>query len=132
MTPRTLLLAIPAVLSLAAAARAETTCGMDLVTRHGDAAATPIHASTAGEKAIFFTADLDVNTDGAARSYHPMDPRGKSLALNNMGNAITRIFDADEAAVFFRDGAVVGTPLSFGPSFRMKGAATFAHAPGFG
>lgn len=70
-------------------------CGMTLIGRHGDAARTPVFASTAGEKAIFFASDLDVNTDGAARSYHPDDPRGQRLALNNMGNAITRIFDKE-------------------------------------
>lgn len=68
---------------------------MSLIARHGDPARTPVFASTSGEKAIFFASDLDVNTDGAARSYHPQDPRGRSLALNNMGNAITRIFDAE-------------------------------------
>lgn len=67
---------------------------MTLIAHHGDPARTPVFASTSGEKAIFFASDLDVNTDGAARSYHPDDPRGRSLALNNMGNAITRIFDA--------------------------------------
>jgi len=39
---------------------------------------------------IFYRTDLDVNTDGAARSYHPDDPRGNFRALNNLGNAITR------------------------------------------
>jgi hypothetical protein len=38
---------------------------------------------------------MDVNTDGAARSYHPDDPRGKTIALNNMGNALTKIYDAN-------------------------------------
>lgn len=70
-------------------------CAMTLIARHGDPARTQVFASTSGEKAIFFASDLDVNTDGAARSYHPDDPRGRSLALNNMGNAITRIFDAE-------------------------------------
>jgi hypothetical protein len=37
---------------------------------------------------------MDVNTDGAARSYHPDDPRGKTVALNNMGNALSKIYDA--------------------------------------
>jgi hypothetical protein len=70
-------------------------CDMPLSGRHIDPERTPIYASTQGEKAIFFTADLDVNTDGAARSYHPDDPRGTGgLALNNIANAITAIYDA--------------------------------------
>jgi ABC-type molybdate transport system substrate-binding protein len=36
---------------------------------------------------------MDVNTDGAPKSYHPQDPRGKSLAFNNMANAMDGIFD---------------------------------------
>lgn len=75
-------------------ADAATRCDLSPIARHGDPARTSILASTSGEKAIFFVADLDVNTDGAARSYHPADPRGQRLALNNMGNAITRIFDS--------------------------------------
>lgn len=69
-------------------------CDMAQVAAHS-ATGTKIFGSISGEKALLFTSDLDVNTDGAARSYHPDDPRGTSLALNNMGNAITRIFDAD-------------------------------------
>lgn len=30
---------------------------------------------------------MDVNTDGAVRSYHPQDPRGHTRALNNIVNA---------------------------------------------
>lgn len=74
---------------------AQSTCNMVVVVRHGDPARTEIRATQDGEKAILFTADLDVNTDGAARSYHPDDPRGRSIALNNIGNGITRIFDAE-------------------------------------
>lgn len=68
---------------------------MTRIAVHGDADRTPIFASTSREKAILFVSDLDVNTDGAARSYHLDDPRGSGLALNNMGNAITRLFDAN-------------------------------------
>ena len=78
----------------ATGAPAQTTCSLSLAATHTDPARTQIWATTAGEKALFFTADLDVNTDGAARSYHPDDPRGERIALNNMGNAITRMFDA--------------------------------------
>lgn len=62
-------------------------------TKRGDIVAL---ASTRGTTPfIFYRADLDVNTDGAARSYHPDDPRGLSFALNNMGNAITRAWNAN-------------------------------------
>lgn len=84
------LIAVLSVFPVNAAAR----CGLLLISRHGDPARTTIFASKSDGKAIFFSADLDVNTDGAARSYHPADPRGQRIALNNMGNAITRIFDA--------------------------------------
>lgn len=53
-------------------------------------------SSTRGEHpTIFYRTDMDVNTDGTSRSYHPDDPGGDSLALNNMGNAITRAWDAN-------------------------------------
>jgi hypothetical protein len=53
-----------------------------------------IRVAKTGTPSLFFEADLDVNTDGSSRSYHPHDPRGSSLALNNIANAIERIFDA--------------------------------------
>lgn len=81
-------------LSAASPVLAQASCGMARIARHADPKQTSILASTSGEKALYFASDLDVNTDGAARSYHPEDPRGQSLALNNMGNAITRIFDS--------------------------------------
>jgi hypothetical protein len=37
---------------------------------------------------ILFQTKLRVNTDGSPMSYHPQDPRGKNLALNNICNAI--------------------------------------------
>jgi hypothetical protein len=36
-----------------------------------------------------FRAPLAVNTDGAPNSYHPMDPLGERLAINNFENGIT-------------------------------------------
>lgn len=39
-------------------------------------------------KVILFQTTLRVNTDGSPMSYHPQDPRGKTLALNNVCNAI--------------------------------------------
>lgn len=68
-------------------------CDMARVATAGDG--TPIMGSSRGEPALFFRANLDVNTDGAARSYHPSDPRGRTMALNNMANAMTGIFAAD-------------------------------------
>lgn len=55
---------------------------------------TPVYAAPAGEPSLYFHGKLNVNTDGASRSYHPNDPRGKTVALNNVGNAITNIYDA--------------------------------------
>lgn len=37
---------------------------------------------------ILFQTNLHVNTDGSPLSYHPQDPRGQRLALNNVCNAI--------------------------------------------
>ena len=72
---------------------AQPACNMPDVIVFGRQPATTVYSSTKGEKAIFFTANLDINTDGAPKSYHPQDPRGGSLALNNMANAITSLRD---------------------------------------
>jgi hypothetical protein len=69
-------------------------CEMGEITRHGDAQGTRIYSAETKLAALYFKADMDVNTDGAARSYHPDDPRGETKALNNIANAITRMFDA--------------------------------------
>ena len=53
-----------------------------------------IYSAPTGLKSLYFRSHMDVNTDGAGRSYHPADPRGKSVALNNIANAITAIYDA--------------------------------------
>ena len=37
---------------------------------------------------IFFKTNLRVNTDGSPLSYHPQDPRGRTLAINNICNGI--------------------------------------------
>lgn len=70
-------------------------CAMAVLTTHVDPAKTKIYASQSGEPAVLFTAKLAVNTDGAARSYHPDDPKGERLALNNIANAISSIHAAD-------------------------------------
>lgn len=67
---------------------------MQKIATHVDAGKTGIFASPGGLPSIYYQANMDVNTDGSARSYHPGDPRGKKLAFNNMGNAISRIRDA--------------------------------------
>lgn len=71
------------------------TCAMSEIVRHGDENHTRIYASGSGLPALYYKADMDVNTDGAARSYHPDDPRAARVALNNMGNAISHIYSSD-------------------------------------
>lgn len=44
--------------------------------------------STKQKKIILFRTKLRVNTDGSPLSYHPQDPRGKSIALNIICNAV--------------------------------------------
>lgn len=87
-----------AILSVAALAAnpisAAAECGMGSPVRHIDPDRTRIYASPAGIPSIYFHADVDVNTDGSSRSYHPADPRGRNVALNNIGNAISGIWDA--------------------------------------
>lgn len=41
------------------------------------------------KKLLVFKTDVQVNTDGAPNSYHPMDVHGNSLAINSVGNAVT-------------------------------------------
>ncbi len=70
-------------------------CGAVRHVRHTDPARTQIWTTPNGVASLLFVAHLDVNTDGAARSYHPDDPRGKTLALNNIANATSSIHAAD-------------------------------------
>lgn len=56
---------------------------------------TKIYTSESGLPSIFYSSNMDVNTDGAARSYHPDDPNGKTIAYNNIANAITKAWHAD-------------------------------------
>lgn len=65
-------------------------CGMDMRFSLSD---TKVYSATSGVSSLFYKSNMDVNTDGAARSYHPDDPRGESLAYNNMGNAITKAWN---------------------------------------
>jgi len=70
------------------------TCDMARIKQHGDAQRTSIYAASTGVASLYFRADMDVNTDGSPRSYHPDDPRGERLAFNNIANGIGRIRDA--------------------------------------
>lgn len=44
--------------------------------------------SNSQKNIILFQTGLAVNTDGAPTSYHPLDPRGREKAINNVCNAI--------------------------------------------
>jgi len=86
---------LASVLLIAAASAASAQdCDMTHVATHPDPAGTRILSSETGVPALYFHADMDVNTDAAARSYHPDDPRGQTKALNSIANPISRIFDA--------------------------------------
>lgn len=52
-------------------------------------------------KALFFTAPMHVNTDGAPNSYHPDDPAGRSRALNTICNGAS-VRRPDGTVVDFR------------------------------
>ncbi|MFN7127783.1 MAG: hypothetical protein ACK4OJ_01855 [Brevundimonas sp.] len=43
-----------------------------------------------GSRPLLFVSSLKVNTDGTAISYHPQDPRARTLAINNILNAMRR------------------------------------------
>ena len=38
---------------------------------------------------VVFQTKLRVNTDGAPNSYHPLDPEGRSKAINNIANGVS-------------------------------------------
>jgi len=84
-------------------------CNLSPLARHVNPERTRIYAASQGEPTIYFRSDVDVNTDGSSRSYHPADPRGRMLALNNMGNAISGIWDAQ--------GRDIGCAPRSGPCF---------------
>lgn len=70
-------------------------CDMTEVTIFRDKMSTtrfvkrPIYRSTWNRAATFYLTRLRVNTDGAAKSYHPKDPKGQTgLAINNILNGI--------------------------------------------
>lgn len=70
-------------------------CDATKLATHTDDAKTTIWAPAHGPTSLFFFSNLDVNTDGSSRSYHPDDPNGRSKALNNIANATSSIRDAD-------------------------------------
>lgn len=79
-------IAFTAALAATAPAQSQTTtCSMDGAFTHK----TQHHGSRTvrtAEDALFFTAPLAVNTDGAPNSYHPDDPWGRSKAINTICN----------------------------------------------
>lgn len=68
-------------------------CGMTQKYTHGSTG-VKIFSSSQGVPSIFYHSKMNVNTDGAARSYHPDDPNGSRIAYNNMANAITEAWSA--------------------------------------
>jgi hypothetical protein len=89
-----LLLSIVAFLAATQPTIAEPQCSMKPGFHHIDKenSKTIIYTADAGVASLLFRSNMDVNTDGAARSYHPDDPAGKKgVALNNMGNALTGV-----------------------------------------
>lgn len=60
-------------------------------------------------RVIMFQTGLRINTDGSPMSYHPQDPRGRELALNNVCNAIAvRRVGASANLCFTRFGEAIG------------------------
>ena len=83
------------LLSLSTTAQSQAPqCDLSPFAKHGEAVGGQIRRSQSGLPAIYYQANLDVNTDGSGRSYHPDDPRGAGPAINNMGNAIATAHDA--------------------------------------
>ena len=56
-------------------------------------------ADTQGRKMILFKTGLQVNTDGAPVSYHPIDLKGDSIALNTILNAVAIYRKADSVRI---------------------------------
>lgn len=63
-------------------------CSMRRITKHMAEGGVDIWASQSGLPAIYYRANMDVNTDGSPISYHPNDPYGKGPAINNIVNAM--------------------------------------------
>lgn len=55
-------------------------------------------------KLILFQTMLQVNTDGTPISYHPFDLRGKTKAINTIGNAVAIYKDGVEGNIFLKQG----------------------------
>lgn len=47
-----------------------------------------LYENTNSKKLILFESNLNVNTDGVPKSYHPLDLRGDSLAINTILNGV--------------------------------------------
>lgn len=85
-----------------------------------------VNAFGNGAPAVYFRANMDVNTDGTSRSYHPDDPHGRALALNNVANAITSRTDKNGKPVSCspRKGACYSEYVSAFEAARDSGWAT--------
>ncbi len=55
-----------------------------------------LFANQQNKRLILFKSNLNVNTDGTPLSYHPDDLRGKTLAMNNICNAVAVRKDGSE------------------------------------
>jgi hypothetical protein len=69
-------------------------CDMKHSYSHQGKTVTKIYSSELKTPSLYYRANMDVNTDGTAKSYHPMDPEGKTKAFNNIGNMITVAWNA--------------------------------------
>lgn len=56
------------------------------------------------QKLIIFKTMLQVNTDGTPLSYHPFDLRGKTKAINTIGNAVAVYKDGMDGNIFIKSG----------------------------
>lgn len=73
-------------------------CGMDHAYTHKDTG-TRIFSAESDIPSLYYKSHMNVNTDGAARSYHPQDPNGSSIAYNNIANAITVAWNASGSRI---------------------------------
>lgn len=75
------------------------TCGLTWLVNHEAEGGVDIWASASGMPAIYYHADLDVNTDGSPISYHPDDAYGKGPAINNIVNAMYSATDSEGKSI---------------------------------
>lgn len=68
-------------------------------------------------KLLLFQTKLQVNTDGTPLSYHPQDLKGKTKAINTIGNAVAIYKDGVEGNIFIKRG-FFGEAISVYEKFR--------------